>query len=88
MALFRYPNRKTWWYEFRFAGQIVRESAKTRSKNQQPQLRCPRPSLRAAVPGRDARLPAGAPDPVLDLRWVAIVWALQRRGTSLFGKPP
>ena len=32
MALFRYPNRKTWWYEFHFAGQIVRESAKTRSK--------------------------------------------------------
>jgi len=32
MALFRYPGRKMWWYEFRFAGQIVRESAKTRSK--------------------------------------------------------
>jgi len=33
MALFRYPGRKTWWYEFRFARQIVRESAKTRSKS-------------------------------------------------------
>ena len=32
MALFRYPGRKMWWYEFRFAGQLVRESAKTRSK--------------------------------------------------------
>src|SRR5215831_13563808 len=32
MALFRYPGKKTWWYEFRFAGQKVRESAKTRSK--------------------------------------------------------
>jgi hypothetical protein len=31
MALFKYPGRKTWWYEFRFAGQTVRESAKTRS---------------------------------------------------------
>src|SRR5436190_895752 len=33
MALFRYPGRKTWWYEFRFARQIVRESARTRSKS-------------------------------------------------------
>src|SRR5947209_16149988 len=32
MALFRYPSKKTWWYEFHFAGQKVRESAKTRSK--------------------------------------------------------
>jgi integrase len=32
MALFKYPGKKTWWYEFRFAGQKVRESAKTRSK--------------------------------------------------------
>src|SRR5262249_20343529 len=32
MALFRYPNSKVWWYEFHFAGQKVRESAKTRSK--------------------------------------------------------
>jgi integrase len=32
MALFRYPGRKTWWYDFRFAGQVVRESARTRSK--------------------------------------------------------
>jgi integrase len=32
MALFRYPNRKTWWFEFHFAGQKIRESAKTRSK--------------------------------------------------------
>ena len=32
MALFRYPDRKTWWYDFRFAGQTVRESARTRSK--------------------------------------------------------
>jgi integrase len=32
MALFRYPGKKTWWYEFHFAGQKVRESAKTRSK--------------------------------------------------------
>ncbi len=32
MALFRYPGRKMWWYEFRFAGQLVRESARTRSK--------------------------------------------------------
>jgi hypothetical protein len=31
MALFKYPGRKIWWYEFRFAGQTVRESAKTRS---------------------------------------------------------
>jgi hypothetical protein len=31
MALFKYPGRKVWWYEFRFAGQTVRESAKTRS---------------------------------------------------------
>ena len=33
MALFRYPGRKMWWYEFRFARQIVRESARTRSKS-------------------------------------------------------
>ena len=32
MALFRYPGGKTWWYEFHFAGQKIRESAKTRSK--------------------------------------------------------
>jgi integrase len=32
MALFRYPRRKTWWYDFRFAGQQIRESARTRSK--------------------------------------------------------
>lgn len=32
MALFRHPGKKTWWYEFHFAGQKVRESAKTRSK--------------------------------------------------------
>ncbi len=32
MALFKYPGKKTWWYEFHFAGQKVRESAKTRSK--------------------------------------------------------
>jgi integrase len=32
MALFRYPGKKTWYYEFHFAGQKVRESAKTRSK--------------------------------------------------------
>src|SRR5690349_1910505 len=32
MALFRYPGKKMWWYEFHFAGQKVRESAKTRSK--------------------------------------------------------
>src|SRR5215510_4985233 len=32
MALFRYPGKKTWWYEFHFAGQKIRESAKTRSK--------------------------------------------------------
>jgi hypothetical protein len=32
MALFRYPGKKTWWYEFHLAGQKVRESAKTRSK--------------------------------------------------------
>jgi len=32
MALFRYPGKKTWYYEFHFAGQKVRETAKTRSK--------------------------------------------------------
>lgn len=32
MALFRYPGRKTWYYDFRFAGQQIRESARTRSK--------------------------------------------------------
>ena len=32
MSLFRYPGGKTWYYEFHFAGQKVRESAKTRSK--------------------------------------------------------
>lgn len=32
MALFRYPGKKTWWFEFHFAGQKIRESAKTRSK--------------------------------------------------------
>lgn len=32
MSLFKYPGKKTWWYEFHFAGQKVRESAKTRSK--------------------------------------------------------
>ncbi len=32
MALFRYPGRKTWWYEFHFAGQKIRESTRSRSK--------------------------------------------------------
>src|SRR5580700_7368620 len=32
VALFKYPGKKTWWYEFHFAGQKIRESAKTRSK--------------------------------------------------------
>src|SRR5262245_37907959 len=32
MALFRYPGKKTWWFEFHFAGQKIRDSAKTRSK--------------------------------------------------------
>jgi len=32
MSLFKYPGKKTWYYEFHFAGQKVRESAKTRSK--------------------------------------------------------
>jgi integrase len=32
MALFKHPGKKTWWYEFHFGGQKVRESAKTRSK--------------------------------------------------------
>jgi integrase len=32
VALFKYPGKKTWWYEFHYAGQKVRESAKTRSK--------------------------------------------------------
>lgn len=32
MALFKYPGKKTWYYEFHFAGQKVRESTKTRSK--------------------------------------------------------
>lgn len=32
MALFKYPGKQTWWYEFHFGGQKVRESAKTRSK--------------------------------------------------------
>jgi integrase len=32
VALFKYPGKKTWYYEFFFAGQKVRESAKTRSK--------------------------------------------------------
>jgi integrase len=32
MALFRYPGKKTWYYDFHFAGQHIRESAKTRSK--------------------------------------------------------
>jgi len=32
MALFRYPNSQNWWYEFRFAGQRIRESTKTRSR--------------------------------------------------------
>jgi integrase len=32
MALFKYPGKKMWWYEFHFAGQKVRESAKTHSK--------------------------------------------------------
>lgn len=31
MAVFRYPNSRNWWYEFRFAGQRIRESTKTRS---------------------------------------------------------
>lgn len=33
MSLFRYPGKKTWYFEFHFAGQKVRESAKTRSKD-------------------------------------------------------
>src|SRR5882672_2126383 len=32
MALFRYPNSQNWWYEFRFAGQRIRETTKTRSR--------------------------------------------------------
>ena len=32
MALFRYPGRKTWWYDFRYCGQVIRESARTRNK--------------------------------------------------------
>jgi hypothetical protein len=32
MALFQYPNSRNWWYEFRFAGQRIRESTKTRSR--------------------------------------------------------
>jgi integrase len=32
MALFRYPGRKTWWYDFRYCGQAIRESARTRNK--------------------------------------------------------
>jgi hypothetical protein len=27
IALFRFPGKKTWWYEFHFAGQKVRESS-------------------------------------------------------------
>lgn len=30
--MFKDPGKKTWWYEFHFAGQKVRESAKSRSK--------------------------------------------------------
>jgi hypothetical protein len=26
MALFKYPNSKNWWYEFHFAGQLIRET--------------------------------------------------------------
>ena len=32
MALFQYPGRKTWWYDFRYCGQVIRESARTRNK--------------------------------------------------------
>src|SRR5689334_20984067 len=32
MSLFRYAGNKTWYFEFHFAGQKVRESARTRSK--------------------------------------------------------
>jgi hypothetical protein len=32
VALFRYAGKKTWYYDFHFAGQHIRESAKTRSK--------------------------------------------------------
>jgi integrase len=32
VALFRYPNSKVWWYDFRFDGRRYRESTKTRSK--------------------------------------------------------
>jgi integrase len=32
VAVFQHPGKKTWWYEFHFAGQKIRESAKTRSK--------------------------------------------------------
>lgn len=32
MSIFRYPNSQNWWYEFRFAGQRIRESTKSRSR--------------------------------------------------------
>ena len=32
MALFKYPGKKTWYSEFHYQGQKVRESAGTRSK--------------------------------------------------------
>lgn len=32
MSIFRYPNSQNWWYEFRFAGQRVRESTKSPSR--------------------------------------------------------
>jgi integrase len=32
LALFKYPNSKVWWYDFRFAGSRQRASTKTRSK--------------------------------------------------------
>jgi len=32
MATFRYPNSRVWWFDFQFAGQRIRESAKTRSR--------------------------------------------------------
>lgn len=32
MSLFQYPGSKIWWYDFKFNGQRIRESTKTRSK--------------------------------------------------------
>lgn len=33
MSLFRYPRSKVYWYDFKFAGQRIRESTKSSSKN-------------------------------------------------------